>query len=79
MNLLQRDRQAYIEVNGRRLRRPTCGRCGEPVGWLGEAIRVDLAEGSFQIVHCCLPCLRRSRLSAAGGGAANHIKEVLAA
>ena len=55
----------FIEASGRRFRRSTCGRCGEVVEWLGEAIRVDLSEGGrFQIVHSCWPCLRRSRLSA---------------
>lgn len=69
----------FIEANGTRLRRSTCGRCGEPVGWLGEAIRVDLAEGGFQIVHCCLPCLRRSRLSVAAAEYVRHGGEVKAA
>lgn len=67
-------RRHFIEAPGVRLRRSTCGRCGEPVEWLGEAIRVDLAEGGrFQVVHSCWPCLRRARLRAISG------KEVLAA
>jgi hypothetical protein len=70
----------YIEASGIRLRRPTCGRCGEPVEWLGEAIRIDLAEGGFQIIHVCLPCLRRSRLSVTRGETVSHSKwEVQAA
>lgn len=69
----------YIEASGVRFPRPTCGRCGEPVEWLGEAIRVDLAEGGFQIVHACLPCVRRSRLSAARALSAGHETEARAA
>lgn len=69
----------YIEATGVRLRRPTCGRCGEPVEWLGEAIRIDLAEGGFQIVHACLPCVRRSRLNVVLGGSAGHGTEARAA
>jgi hypothetical protein len=56
----------YIEASGVRLRRPTCGRCGEPVEWLGEAIRIDLAEGGFQILHVCLPCRRHLCLDLQG-------------
>jgi RNase P subunit RPR2 len=69
----------YIEASGVRLRRPTCGRCGEPVEWLGKAIRIDLAEGGFTILHVCLPCMRRSRLSVAACGHISHAKEVRAA
>jgi RNase P subunit RPR2 len=72
-------KRAFVEGLGRRFRRSTCGRCAEPVEWLGEAVRVDLAEGGFQVVHCCLPCLQRYRLSAAGGKVINHAKEVWAA
>lgn len=48
----------FIEALGSRFRRSTCGRCGEPVEWLGEAIRVDCVEGRFEILHVCLPCVR---------------------
>lgn len=63
----------FIEAYGRRFRRATCGRCGQTCAFTAEAIRVDLAEGGFQIVHSCWPCLRRTRLNAVRG------KEALAA
>jgi RNase P subunit RPR2 len=69
----------YIEASGVRLRRSICGRCCLPCVWLGEAIRVDLAEGGFEILHVCLPCVRRSRLSVAAGGRVRYGREVQAA
>jgi hypothetical protein len=78
-NLLQRNSLNYVEASGVRLPRSTCGRCGLPCVWLGEAIRVDLAEGGFTVVHSCLPCLMRSRLGAARGLSAGRGREVRAA
>lgn len=48
----------FIEVLGNRFRRSTCGRCGLPCIYLGEAIRVELAEGGFVVLHVCLTCAR---------------------
>jgi hypothetical protein len=53
----------YVEGLGRRFPRSTCGLCVRPCVWLGEVIRVDLAEGGFQVV-LCLPCRQRSHLNA---------------
>lgn len=69
----------YIKASGVRLRRPTCGCCGEPVEWLGEAIRIDLAEGGFQILHVCLPCQRFLCSDSARGLSGGRGTEVLAA
>jgi len=48
-------RRAYVEG----FRRASCGRCQFAVEALGEAIRVDIAGGGFQILHVCLACFRR--------------------
>lgn len=57
-NISRNDPLNHVEANGARLRRATCGRCGEPVRWLGEAIRVDCVEGRFVVLHVCLTCTR---------------------
>lgn len=57
----------FIEAFGNRFPRSICGRCGLPLVWLGESIRVDLAEGGFVILPICLPCVRRARAIAALG------------
>jgi hypothetical protein len=51
--------QNYFEAYGVRFIRSVCGYCGLPCVYLGEAIRIDLAEGGFQILHVCLPCRRQ--------------------
>lgn len=40
-------------------RRAACFNCNGPASPLGEARRVELAEGGFSIVHFCLSCVRR--------------------
>jgi hypothetical protein len=69
----------FVEAYGHRFRRSTCGRCGEPVEWLGEALRINRAEGGFTMLPVCLPCVRRSRLSVVPGGSVSHETEVMAA
>lgn len=71
----------HIEVNGVRLRRADCARCSLPVYRLGEAIRVDCPEDTFwAILHVCLACVRRSRLSVTRGETVSHVRgEVQAA
>lgn len=66
-NLLQRRSLNYVEAFGARFTRSVCRLCGLPCVYLGEAIRVDLAEGGFEVVHLCLPCRRRARAHAALG------------
>lgn len=39
-------------------RRVACCECGNFCFWLGEAVRVECAEGRFEILHACLPCVR---------------------
>jgi RNase P subunit RPR2 len=57
--------QNYVEAFGARFPRSVCMRCGFPCVYLGEAIRVDLAEGGFTVITVCLTCVRGSRLDAA--------------
>ncbi len=45
-----------------RARRVSCFSCGNPASPLGEAMRVDLAEGGYLVIHNCLPCVRRRNL-----------------
>lgn len=54
-----------------RVRRSACFECRGPASPLGEAVRLDLAEGGFTVIHTCLRCVRRRR--------AGHLKEALAA
>jgi hypothetical protein len=46
-------------INGYGFPRVSCSRCGGACIYLGEAVRVDLAEGDFQILHVCRSCVRR--------------------
>ncbi len=45
-----------------RARRVSCFACAGAVVMLGEALRVDLAEGGYLVIHNCLPCVRRRNL-----------------
>ncbi len=60
-------------------RRVVCCLCGCPCFWLGEAIRVDMAEGGYRIVHACLACVRRFRLGVAHSSPVNHGSSIKAA
>jgi hypothetical protein len=65
-NPFQNGSLRYVEANGVRFTRSVCGYCGLPCVYLGEAIRIDLAEGGFQILHVCLPCRRHLCLDLRG-------------
>ncbi len=43
-------------------RRALCFNCAGPASPTAEIVRVDLAEGGYEIVHFCLPCVRRRKL-----------------
>jgi len=40
------------------LRRVACFECGQPASPVGEAVRVDLAEGGYEVVHTCVACVK---------------------
>jgi hypothetical protein len=60
-------RQTFVEAFGVRYLRSICGHCGLTCVSLGEAIRVDCAEGRFVILHVCMPCVKRRALRAGHG------------
>lgn len=66
-DLLQNNPLDYVEAFGTRFTRSVCGYCGLPCVYLGEAIRIDLAEGGFRILHVCLSCRRLLCLDRACG------------
>ncbi len=43
-------------------RRASCFTCAGADVMLGEALRLDLAEGGYLVIHNCLPCVRRRKL-----------------
>lgn len=44
--------------------RPACLRCGETVVWLGEALRIECAEGRAVVAHVCRGCQRSGACTA---------------
>ena len=67
-------RSTFVEAFGVRYRRTVCGRCGLFCVHLGEAVRVDFAEGGYAILHVCLPCVRRARLAVLGAERGQEVK-----
>lgn len=61
-------RSTFVEAFGQRFRRTICGRCSFFCVALGEAVRVDRAEGGFEVLHVCLSCVRRARPAVAPAG-----------
>ena len=78
-NPLRDDPLNYVEAFGTRFIRSVCGYCGLPCVYLGGAIRIDLAEGGFQILHVCLPCQRCLCLDRERGLSESRGTEALAA
>lgn len=72
-------RQNFVEAFGVRYPRVVCARCCLPCVYLGEAIRVDMAEGGHRILHVCIACVRRFRLGAAHSSHVNHGSSIKAA
>lgn len=52
--------------------RPACLRCGEPVEWLGEALRIECAEGRAVVAQICRGCSHSGAVSALRSDAENH-------
>lgn len=52
--------------------RPACLRCGAPVEWLGEALRIDCAEGRAVVAHVCRGCQRSGAVTALRADAEHH-------
>jgi hypothetical protein len=52
--------------------RPACLRCGEPVVWLGEALRIECAEGRAVVAHVCRVCSKSGAMAAIRADAEHH-------
>jgi hypothetical protein len=62
-------RRAHVEGT---FPRPDCLRCGEPVEWLGEALRIECAEGRAVVAHVCRACSKSGAVAALRVDAENH-------
>jgi hypothetical protein len=54
-------RRAHVEDT---FPRPACLRCGETVVWLGEALRIECAEGRAVVAHVCRGCSQSGAVNA---------------
>jgi hypothetical protein len=52
--------------------RADCLRCGEPVEWLGEALRIECAEGRAVVAHVCRDCSQSGAVAALRADARHH-------
>jgi hypothetical protein len=67
-------RRAHVEDT---FPRPACLRCGETVVWLGEALRIECAEGRAVVAHVCRGCSRSGAVASLRVDAERHERATL--